>query len=429
MQEMASFEQFFTGSWQESAQALQKLVNFDFVNHSNKERIADIKLLASNLLSYPEAVLDDIWQEENQEFLLLLDTNLVNKALSLTPNEDTEKVVQQLHEHLQLLCAATGGLPGLAIYTPQELSNIFSQKMVDYDKHSFLYTCLQISLGLDHEEYIDVIMPFMTLEVVLARRDFNTEDTLMYAVLIKALWFNFLLLSDDDRYELLKNYFYKAIVIGAPVQKILQNYLDVNSYNQYIYLKKYIDLIKALKKNTENILVFQDNKTSTKPLLSMINDYVVSVGEVKILDGLAQKEFLSSFYGSIKGWGKYVKWLTEVFYIFFHIERANLLEKPAFNEKNKISQSEEDLLDLLYIILMGNDWSKLISYYKQANPLLPLQVVLRYCSKDFILDDEDVLDKFLDLTQALKDADIIDKDIIEFHESDGKFHWNEELIY
>jgi len=422
-----AFEQFFAGNWQESKQALEQLLVFEFASVLDKEKIEDLKKYAAYLLENSEFALDDSWQKINQEFLLLFDKRLIDE-FSKTELRNQNALVLKLYDHLKLLCVAAGGLSDFEMYAPEEIKNIFSQAGTNYDKFRFLYTCRQIALGFDREKYLDVLIPFMFLDEVLGRKEFNYEDILTYSVLIKVLWSNFAFMIDSDKEASLQNYFYKAIVIGVPVSAVLEDYLYTNSFNQMTYLEEHIELIKILEENKEDILVFQYNKFSYKSLMSIIQMYETKVGKAHVIDGFAQQQFLNEFYQTLRGKDKYTGWILEVFRIFFHIRKVDLVEIPAYEERNEFKEYSDEVLDLLFYVTEERYWPKLVEYYKQKNPLVPLNVILRYCSYDFDLEKEAAVERFLKLAELLKNEGIFDKDIIEFHEEDNKFHWNEESL-
>jgi len=71
-----------------------------------------------------------------------------------------------------------------------------------------------------------------------------------------------------------------------------------------------------------------------------------------------------------------------------------------------------------------------MDYFKNKNPVVPIKAFLNKLREVVPLENEDSVQALARLTGLFHQARIIpsSQELIEFHEQDGKFHWNEKLV-
>lgn len=280
---------------------------------------------------------------------------------------------------VNVLSAFTDLSFGADFYTTEEWAEILKGKISDpdVDFKKLFATLLEVSKISDqsYDLHLRAVNFLDSFQDKIA-----TPIDWKYSVLINFL-LNFLYnrfdkLSETDRKLLLEKYFYAAIILGVPVRATIQKRL-----REFQWVVPYVDFSFELSGYLE----------ANKEILS-----------IKPAEGLEISEKLKS--------SSLIDWLKE--------------GDSFLNYENR-----EDLLRLYAYFAFGGNFDKIVEYYSQS-PKIPLKIFLQNLSVVADLKDNNTVQLCLNLAEVLKRQNLLpaDNDIIEFHESDNQFHWNEKIL-
>ena len=139
---------------------------------------------------------------------------------------------------------------------------------------------------------------------------------------------------------------------------------------------------------------------------------------------------MAKFFGSsIAGADKNA--LLEALYIYLHLKNADLVQNNQGGELTEEDLYDNDVILLLAWFGIGSSGAaSLVKYFKQENPRVSLVGFFERLKEVVDLNNQVTIENIFEFTSALRDNILLssDQDIIIFHESDGQFHWNDELF-
>ncbi len=422
LNEVQNFYKFFTNSWSQTRGALLDLSKIV----GSGQEYDDIRYNVPFLLSMGEEVVIESDKIISQKLLAILDVKLVDDFVK--GMGDKNVFLKEVHRQIMLLVAATGLVDGVNIYPPNELFEILSGKKEQYNLNRVLFTLNDASVGLNAKEllYNDIILPVLDIENV-ERELIGWEDALMYAMMLKMVWSSFSFLSDDDKTSIVRFTFFKAIVVGVPVEEIFKSFLfDTSSIVDFVI--KHGVILEGLKQNKEEVLIDVKN-IKYRLLTDIAQTHEVRKSDDKS-ESYLQQEYIDDLYKQVRGRDKYISWLREVLYIISAVEEGKLIEKPFFEIEQSQKKERQDVTKLLTWFFVPNRWFKFVEYLNQKDDRVPFGRFLYYCTKYFTLENDDVIQMFSDFEFFLQENNILklNENILEFYEEDDKFHWNEGLI-
>lgn len=431
MLENINLEKFFFYSCLEINKYLGKLKDLeDIAVILDIEIVKKIKEYSYILLEYPETAIEKEWGEADCTLIVLIDIELVKSFLNSLGTDNSRILSKEVLKNLEYISASLNLMSGMEVYTPDEFKEIFLESKIQIDYLRFFHTLGQIFVGLDKNKYIEFILVFLSVDSVINRQKLINEEALIISLFLRIVWKNFIFLNFDDKKLLLQNYLYRSVVTGVPVLKILKDYFYYNSYDEYSYLIEHTKIIPELKQNKEIVNLDSDitsGEAVNKKLIDVINGYEVRSGG-KVLDGFSQQEYIKELFEKEKKKQFYVGWFMQIFFIFFHTERCTLIEIPHFKEDSEEKIQSKELSEILLKIFFEDEWGDIVKYYQQEKSLVPIEVIFRNYARNFNLKNEAAVQRFAKLSDLLKKEGIINEDILEFHESDGQFHWNKNLL-
>ena len=92
-------------------------------------------------------------------------------------------------------------------------------------------------------------------------------------------------------------------------------------------------------------------------------------------------------------------------------------------------ENKGELMKLLAYFAYDGEFERAIEYFKDEKSKVPLRIFLEYLREAVGLEDVVNAQNGLSFTEALREAGLLpaNQDIIEYHEQDGQFHWNEDI--
>lgn len=354
----------------------------------------------------------------------IIDVDIISE---FTRNPRDTDVRDVLFFQLELVAGTTVYGEISETYTPEQISKILTGEMKDYNPVWFAYTLRQAIIGYDVHKYREVIWPYIELEQVISRREYSWEEAFYFSLMLQNAWCFFPVLTEEQQVFLLSFYFYRSIVAGVPVKEYLSNslYESAGIFDLLFFHALYTG---ALDQNVEAVTT--DIMTDvTKPLNDIVNNYINRVGE-DILDGFKQNEFVQALYEGQKGRDPFVSWIQESFFIILHLKRGNLIDQASFEEVTELNKMHEDFVTLLTWFFDEKRWQNLVDYFQKVDSHVQLKVFLWYCTYIYDLETDGSVQKFVNFTEFLQENRLLreDEDIIEYHEEDKQFHWNEALL-
>ena len=420
---------FSRNSWQMVLLALSDFLKNAPLGAINQNDL-EIREFVDNILGF-FAITDRGEMDVNhiRAIVSLLDVSLLKKY-SANPNDQV--IAEELYEQLNLLNASFGLLSGVKELTSGEIFVALSDpKIFDEERVRFYYSCRTAIKGQDIRKYSAMIMPLLAVDEFALEEQFIWSEVLMYSLLLQIVWLNFSNFEIGDQEVLLQKYFYKAIIAGVSVRQILTN-LIMSAEDVYMYTIWHSFMIQALEKNKESVVIGKPEDNLVRDFFGLITSYRTRVGE-KFLNGLEQKNYITALYEGRDKKEHLVMWLMEAFYIYLNIKTGNLVPYERYSGQKNDQETEiyiNEFAKLYEWFFFEADWDKIVLYYQKPEFRVPLVAFLRGCHDVFDLESETAVERITKFSEFLHQNGLLpkDQDVLEFHESDGRFHWNEKIV-
>jgi|GEM_PF-6642803 len=356
----------------------------------------------------------------DESLLAVLDLKLLNGNW----NDNKELLKGQI-----FALAIALNLGGEIEYSKAELEKFAKVGLSDgYDYGRLLQTVRSALMGQDRRSFALLLMPVLTL--FIEKKEVEPEALLLEILLLRLFWscfFDFKLVLPEF---LVKNYFYRSIVMGLPVREYISRQL-LDSANIEEYVARDAVIIDWLSQSLEKVII-KDSELVEHNFADLLKKYYQeNPGEEKFAVD-KQRQYLEKIVEG-KLTDKYFAWLMEAFNIAVSLKGAHLVEYDDFEKRrhdNDVDNFLKDLVKLFEWFLSEKDWGKIVDYFGKGNNRVKLGTFLYQCSSRFDLNSESTVSRFLNFTQLLKDNSIVDveSEVIIFDETTGKFHWNEEVL-
>lgn len=359
-----------------------------------------------------------------------------NTQLSAQEKEEIRKlfsnfdfVATELDGKLKLIIAVIGGQQIIFPYSFEEFGQLVFEGVGEIDDERLLVTLSEAKYDdKNGYRFVKSIINFLVTNTERDEEKMEWEESLVLFSMLDVLYYRFFKLTGTERWFVLQNYFYKAIVCGLPVKKVLQDYLR-SCDSTFDYLIKCSELKECLFGNRENVPT--DLAGDEKRQLLVLLKNFFSQANTDELNGYKIEEFAQNVYKDKIGRDALVSWLREAFLIILHTNDASLIDWDKEREIGPEEKVAEDKVRLLsYVGFGGQILHHVIEYFKDKESVVSVNVFLSTLKENIDLKDEKMLAKIFDFSEALKSNHLLDSEteLIEFHESDGGFHWNEELF-
>lgn len=408
-------EKIYKYFYQNTSEIEKKLVDLSLLNYSTFLSSADVLLMTDRL----RLLSDNYTKKETNEYFWLdkqlfnfLDLDLISNCL-LSP--DKEKI-NQLVSNLKLVNTAIGEEDGLNRYSVDEIISCINSSKKDFDYFSLIHSLRQELFDQYNRDLVKAILDY--LQKVEIYKDWEIKELVVFVFLLNIIWKNFDFLLPAEQTYLLNLFCYISVLVGIPVADILKNSIyQTNNPLDFVVKNKFF--ADALDKNIE-IIPIDENIQQVADLNEVFKNFLAidqnPDGFVKNTYHADQKVLVDS--------------LVEVLAIYRGLKNADLIKKNYAGEDNEADNYNQEASNLLAWFIAKSDWSKLIEYYKNTTPIVPFDVFIHFLPLFIDLEKPASVEKILEFAGLLKLNNIIsnDKEIIEFHESDGKFHWASWLI-
>ena len=412
--------QFFTHSWDDARAAILQLRDFDWARVNGKWTAAMeeyARLLGDFVADHNEA--DPEWPVD-KACLFMFDPSVAKRFLQ-TPQDPA--VQEDLYIQLGHVVAMTVTNGKEELYTPDQVRQILSGEMGEYNFIWFAYTLRQAELGQDRELYSEILLSYFSIEQVQSRMEFVWQEAVYYMLMLQILWSQFSHMDAPDQEYLLEQYFYRALVVGVPLRERLQYFLYIApSVYDYVILDYFC--VQAIDKNKE-VIPQSTTEDKNRSLAEVLRAYENRAGE-DIVDGFKQQAFVESIYGNQPGRDAFVAWLQELLYIATHVKRGSLIDHIEAEEITPLDIIQQDISNLFHWFFDQKLWPKMAVYFKKEKTAVNLNTFILYCTDIYDLNKDETVQKFLSFTQFLRDEQILGagEEVVEFHEEDGTFYWN-----
>ncbi|MBI5413042.1 hypothetical protein HZA42_01675 [Candidatus Peregrinibacteria bacterium] len=336
----------------------------------------------------------------------------------------------ELDKRLKLITAVIGGPRLVFPYSFEEFGRSVFEGVGEIDDERLLVTLIEAKYDdKNGYKFVKSVINFLAINTEKDEEKMNWEESLLLFLMLDLLYYRFSKLTAAERWFLLQNYFYKSIVCGLPVKKVLQDYLrDSNSISDYFV--KCSELKNCLANNKENIPT-DLSRGEKRSMNALLNNFISQVAGDE-LNGYKIEEFARNLYKKEEG-GRdaFVSWLRESFSILLHINSADLINWEMEREIWPEERAEEDKIRLLFYVGFGGPiFHRVVDYLKNKESVVSLGVLLRALRDNIDLEDEKLVGRIFDMVKLLKENNFLEgnKELLEFHESDGRFHWNKEVL-
>ena len=349
-----------------------------------------------------------------QSLVAITDSSLLDNFSS-----DEQKLTSQL--------AAIGAVlniqPGLKIYEPAEfIAKLGAADSVEKDFGNLVYTLADAYDDKEGLEIASSLINWLGQEININNDTASWQENFLLTLILHVVFNRFWLLSQEKQDMLLRRYYFLAIVAGVPVRDCISRFL-ADSYDVLAFGTKHIVLLSALKENQEEVFVDSAGK-ETEILSVLLKKYSVETIAEKDL-----KNQISRVYAQAPLGKTYTVWLTEAVLIFRNLSTATLASKDQF-QFSAGAQFGIELQNLVGYVVNKKDWPKILDYYHQPEPFVPVKSLLKELTSYLDINTESAQNRVAELVDFLKSNKLLetDFDMLIFHESDGQFHWNTDIL-
>lgn len=307
------------------------------------------------------------------------------------------------------------------IYSVEKMIDILVGESDDYDVLSVFFTLRQDFGHVDGRE----IAYYFAKDNFDAINDgrYDWYNAALLNVLLNLMYFNLNLLGDELQVKILKENFYKAFLFEVPVRKNIEKVLyETRSFADFAIASNLF--VDALRGNTEKISLESKDLELSNIFIKYYKDYNDST-EVSVMKKYIDSIFLNDAKDNIKD--TVLKCLD----VFVNLQEAKLIDHNRSQElpENEIAFNQLEQLTLLFA--NRANWDKMVDLLKEKEGnFVSVKTFLKGYVEAADLNDEVVLSKFTDFSDFLKKQNLlsVDKDVIEYHESDNKFHWADWIV-
>lgn len=356
----------------------------------------------------------------------LLDVDLVQGFLKTNVEEAAnEKLAYQLR-HIAIVLGFFDPIP--VPYEAEEIGSMYVERegTEDYDFGRYLRTLKE---GTYNEENLPLIKAIKARigYILNPERKFSWDEMLILILVCEFSFSKFAYLDPDNQKFVLQNFFYRAIAVGTPVREAIEAALyEMRDVLEFTLTNK--RFFEAIDTSFEYVpLQFDLDSEGELPqnsLQALLQGYMVQAGDDFDSEEL-QKGYVSNVYANTD-YEPAKAWLKQALYIYTHLRNGDLIKETKGEEYFIDELVARDTLKLLSLFSVGRTALKdLVEYFKSEEKLVSVPGLINRIKENLDLSSEVSVKRVLEFTKALQEADLFpkDKDIIEFYESDGKFHW------
>ena len=332
--------------------------------------------------------------------------------------ENLIPVLEQLVFEINAVGAFLNLINERKIYSVEKMIDVLVGTDDDYDVLSAIFTLRQ---NFGHKDGREIAFYFATdnFDSITEGR-YDWYNAVLMVILSNLIYFELNLLGDELQAKILRENFYKAILLGAPVRSTIEKILyETNNFSSYAIASKLF--VDALRSNTEKISL--ENKTiELKDIFVQYykeyNDSLVGADMERYLNVVLADNINKNIKAAV----------LECLNIFVNLQESKLIDHNSSQDLPENELAFNQMEQLLLLFANRANWSKMTELLqeKDGNYVSP-KLFLRGYVDVADLNDEILMSKFMEFGDFLKKQNLMpdDKEIIEYHESDGKFHWSD----
>lgn len=351
-----------------------------------------------------------------------------DKEESLRALTEFVGIYNQLLNQILTVGAWFNLLLDLTFYSVDEVEQIISGEKTDIDFLRFVFTLRD---AYDSDEGRDVIL-FLTQDMLsdtanlpVKPEQHTWDQAIIRTIYLLLVFHRFDAREDEKQQDLLKYFFYQAIVAGVSVREILssvlyntQNPVDVVEISEFFYV--------GLSQNIESVIINTDTGDT--------RSFQDIVSELKLDNTTTGTENISLYvkklYSGQKYSNQFVVWLSEALSIILAIEDGTLINKNRGSELNEKQKYNNEIIELVQWFLDKNTWDNINKYYQNKDALVPIESLVKELPSVTSLENEKDIELVAGFSEFLHQHDFTpkDQDLLFFNESDNQFHWNEDFF-
>lgn len=340
------------------------------------------------------------------------------KILNAKPTEEQQKIfftifgVQEvlvdLRKKMEIVCGWFKFIdPNYRFYNISQVEEKMKDRIVE-DHARLLGSMADLTPSEDGKYLSLLMMDYAEKYYITNDTRFSWEDVMFFTVFLHVMWMNFVLYGEREQQTLLQRFFYRAVAADVNVRPSLEEIL-YRTYTLVDYLERNAFLVEGLRLNTEVI-----SGVSLKDLL--------------VANPTPSPE---QFLETLKEKPVELKAVEKIMEFFPLLANAQLIERNHRGEKTEKDLDVERVSKVVEMFLVKDSWEKFAEYYSQENPEVPFARVYNELKENMDLEKDAAVEMLLSFSEFLHEKNILsnDQELIEFHEDDGKFHWNENLTF
>jgi hypothetical protein len=364
--------------------------------------------------------------EDSVSFVILMmlstfDANILEQEI------EKQSYSASVSLQMEILATVIVGHGGEIMYTHDEFDLALSGKHEQVDLRMLAYTCVQL---LDHfdggMEYVERLVLLLDIQGVREKEEMAWQDALFLGLFLHVIWSYVDTLTEGVQAFLLKNYFVASVVARVPVESRLQRMVEyATDVFEFVTLHNFI--ADSLMQNVE---ILSGDMVPQVLFADIVKRFVTDT-DITEVDGFRLQQFVSGLYEGKVNRGIYESQLRILLSLALRAHRGTLSKTFLLAEETPYDKMQQDIVSLLVSFFDKQTWSEILSYFQKTEErMLTLGAFLGYCKEIYSLDTDVAMKKFLEFTVFLKDNNLLEEsqDIIEYHEEDQKFHWNDEYL-
>jgi hypothetical protein len=308
-------------------------------------------------------------------------------------------------------------------YPVDALFGIFNGKIADYDPARYLYTLRQ---AIHHEEHHDIaLQAFILLGKIDKQAPLSLLGVIERSLILRIVWGELPNMPEEARVYFLENWFYSSILLGVPVSEFCKNWVySTTTLVEVMVVSK--EISDSLAANEEKFFG-SDGSYMGKSIGSLLKNYRDEI-KSEITDLSKAKYFIQRLY-PVSTQKFIVDAASIVLDVFIRASTATLVDQTLGGEETESDIYVKELAELITYTADKKEWLKIKEYYKQKKPLVPIYHILRQIRLNMDITKPATIDYLLPLFDFLKKEKLVSSyDIVEYHESDNQFHWNEDFF-
>lgn len=356
------------------------------------------------------------WKSE-EAVISMLDISELDAAI----NNKNFAISENLEFQVGVVSAFLGEISDTTIYDLDKIKSFLKGDEVGVDKKSLVFSLRQ---DLNYPDGRDAALYFIknTLSKINKHEDVSWYQAVVFVALYHTAFRYFDSFDDETQRSLLKASLFLAILAGVPVRDQLAKFLydtdnvsDLLIDNQLLY--------DAISSNEEKVYLGGHTLDLKTLMLEFIakNDDILNIDIIKkYVDGLINNVSLEKTKDAV----------VECINIFSLVHEVKLID---YNSSQDFPESEiafRQTEKLLLLFANRVHWPEMLEYFeeKEGNYVSWKSFIRGFVDAD--LGDEAVVEKITAFGEFLKTNGFlkVDQDLIEFHESDNQFHWNEKIF-